>query len=157
MIRALLILALLSFLLWSLRWLIQTPPQKRIAMTRSRGSWLVVALVLAVLLAHSWLLLVLGVIGVGIVRGLPHLLRWWPQLARVWHQPVGGFGRRPAAMPKSVAEAYAVLGLKPGATRAEIIAAHRRLMHKVHPDRGGSDFLAAQINRAKEILLNSHK
>jgi DnaJ homolog subfamily C member 19 len=50
-------------------------------------------------------------------------------------------------------EAYQVLGLHPGATEAEIRAAHHRLMRTAHPDSGGSDWLATRVNLARDVLL----
>lgn len=84
------------------------------------------------------------------------LFEAWLDRARPdWRDSFGaGQGRAASGGAMTVDDAYAVLGLKKGASKDDIRAAHRRLMKQVHPDAGGSDYLAAKINEAKDLLLS---
>ena len=118
--------------------------------------------VLAVLAATGKLNVVVAALG-ALAAMIPRLLsyaRFLPLLGRLFaknrqrqaeQQGQSARARRQQGMSRE--EALAILGLREGASKDEILAAHKRMMQKLHPDRGGSDHLAAQINQAKETLL----
>lgn len=158
--RLLLLLALVGAVLWFWRRGRRLPPARRRALLwQVGGGLLVVAVLLLVATGRlPWL--------AGLLAALVPLARVALRLALPWlasraarrQPPPGGGSQRPppATSAMSRDEALSALGLAAGASRDEIVAAHRRLMQRVHPDRGGSDYLAARINLAKETLLGKN-
>jgi DnaJ-domain-containing protein 1 len=89
-------------------------------------------------------------------EGVPLLEAWLDRAHPDWRDQAAHAGPPPGRAPggrMTREEALAVLGLAEGAAEAEIRAAHRRLMRTAHPDQGGSDWLAARLNEARDILL----
>ena len=87
----------------------------------------------------------------------PHLLQAYldtthPEWRQNYHGQSANSSNKTVGMDE--AEALAILGLFKGAKDKQIISAHRNLMKQYHPDLGGSDYLAAKINEAKELLLS---
>jgi hypothetical protein len=110
----------------------------------------------------NWIFAVVGITFAFLLRMLPVMTRLAPELHKIWllfqgikqntsHQT----HTKPSSKAISVEEAYNILGLSVGATKQQITLAHRKLIQKMHPDRGGNDYLASKINLAKKILLET--
>jgi len=157
MTRIFLIIPLLIALYFGLRWFSRAKldDAKRAIKTVVFFLLLMLALFLVVSGKLSWLFAA-AVAAYPILRRLWNGWRMfrWLKGARKQQQPGQ---ERTAAKPNrggmSFETAYTTLKLKPGASREEVIAAHRTLMSKAHPDRGGSDQQAQRLNAAKAFLI----
>lgn len=125
------------------------------------AAWLIWTGRLARMTGKDFAMLALGIVGIVLASK-----------GRIWFGGAGmliaglyaghrlgiGVPRRPVPPPEpaDVEQARAVLGLPPDYDEAAIRDAHRRLMARVHPDVGGTDALAGEINRARDILLRHH-
>ncbi|MCP8898581.1 molecular chaperone DnaJ [Gilvimarinus xylanilyticus] len=155
MFRLLPILLLLGLIVFGYSWLKKQPPGNR-----RKAIWQILAVLLVALLVF---LTVTGRIHwVGAVLG--SLIALAKPLLGLAVQVLPFLKRKPAqtstAGKMDAAEAAATLGLEQAyqdqsLNKEQVVEAHKRLMQKLHPDRGGNDYLASRINAAKEILLKN--
>ena len=140
--------------MWYLAWYQRADKGKR---NRSLISILLYGIATALLILVltgriSWLFALFSVAIPWINRALM-AKQIWHQFSRTRHTNKGE-NRARSSTKMTREQAYEILNIPTNAKRQDIIDAHRKLIQKVHPDRGGSDFLTAQINQAKDVLLN---
>ena len=151
-------LALLALIYWTL------PPLSLSARRQVKrwAIWIAIGAGFLVLLRLGlpWLALVGTALVAGLRFAMPLLARLLPLLlmqranAARSKGPIGGNSGPFDPRVMTRAQALEVLNLREGATREDIMNSYRDLIRKVHPDRGGSSYLAAQVNRARDVLLS---
>jgi DnaJ family protein C protein 19 len=162
-IRIWILLGILAILAghWTLGVLPERKRKRAVKITL--GIVLVIGLLLLVRLGQPWLAAI-GAILLAVLRWLaPTLLRLLPFLLpllgkrRAGHPSANSEAPARAASRMTRAEALEVLGLAEGATDDEVRAAYSELIRKVHPDRGGTAYLATRVNLARDLLLGGKK
>jgi DnaJ homolog subfamily C member 19 len=160
------LLAVVTFvLLFRLLWLNVRPLRSSTIITVIAALLIISLAVLAASGRLSWIAALGAAILPFLRRGLG-LLRYLPWLQQLFarHQrgrsnggQQNGRGRPdPAKGAMTRERAIEILGLGNHPSKEEVIAAHRRLIQKLHPDRGGSTYLAQQLNEARKVLLQEH-
>jgi len=163
MFRFLVLLILIFAVYQASRWFSRLSDRQRRRWLK-QGGLIGGAVLLLWLIVSGKLSLLFGVIMLSLTflfRILDSWSRYGPLIRQLWlrlngrsRQSGEGQGSAPANRATMTRqEALKILGLEQGASEQEIILAHRRLIARLHPDKGGSDYLAAQINLAKKILL----
>jgi DnaJ domain len=159
----------LALLLWLLRSFARSDPQYMAMILARIGRTVggILSLAGAAFLGfRGELLVAVPLAGLGLsLLGWPgrellasYLDRRYPRWREHVHDDAAAGRRSPPPSGKmSEQEAYQILGLQAGASADEIGRAHRGLIKKLHPDQGGSTYLAARVNEAKDVLLRRHQ
>ncbi len=157
MLRPLLLLLLIIALVFGFSWIRRQPPaEKRKLFIHALLGLLIIA---AILLALTGRIHWIGAVIAALLPFAKMLIALALQLLPFWRQRRQEQQRQTENTPQGeLAEALDTLGLtatwRAGTlTEAQVHEAHKRLMQKVHPDRGGNDWLAARVNRARETVL----
>ena len=155
MTQILIIAGIIGILLF-LRWLRKQPKKKQIQAV------LILAAIVLILMAATgrlnWIFALIASAAaffqkfIGLFQYLPFLRRFFTDAAT---QDPGGETPSSLNPNMTIEEACKILGVDKNASKEEIIEAHRNLIQKNHPDRGGSDYIATKINQAKDFLLKN--
>ena len=159
MLNSFLIIVVLGFAIFSLKRWQKLPDEQRSKFTKQVVLWAVAIVVLALVVtgkAH-WLMGVLATL-LALAGRVAQFAQYLPLFKQV-------FGKKrdnshstsnvPAQHVMSRQDAADILGLDINASAEDIRMTHKKLMQKIHPDRGGSDALAKQINEAKKVLMTN--
>jgi hypothetical protein len=161
-------LVILVLGLWAVKGFSNADPKQAARVLRALGGVaLVIFAVFLLLRGEIGLAVPAGLIGLGLlgwvsVQPRDLFAAYFDRRAPGWRQyaqgDAGAGGSRPPSGGKMTEEeAYQILGLQPGAGAEDIGRAHRTLMKKLHPDQGGTTYLAARVNEAKDVLLRRHR
>ncbi len=159
MARIIILIAILAIalILWHKIGKTRGAERKQLILWTVVGSVIAALSILAVT-GHLNIITAMIASAIALLPKLAQFVRYIPFISRLYAQNKQQDGQQtPPARGKqkmSRDEAMEILALKPDHSADDVIQAHRRMMQKVHPDRGGSDYLAAQINQAKETLLS---
>jgi len=153
----LLTIAFIISVIYVIRYIRKQPVEKRTGLALKYGLY-GLAIVFIILVMTGRMHWIAGAIAATlplVQRFLPIILRVLPFIKQINPAQAKGNSNTNNSSTIDLEQALKIFGFETMTTEEEVIQRHRELIQKNHPDRGGSDFLAAQINEAKDVLLNA--
>lgn len=130
--------------------------RQRLLLRSTLGLLIGILLILVITGRLHWLGAILAALLAFVRQSLPFMIKYFPIFAQWYHSRVsaGQQNREVRQTPgtMSVDEALQILGLSGTPSRDEITRAYRKVMQKMHPDRGGNEYFAAKVNEARDVL-----